>query len=319
MVFSEIIGQDVCVNFLRRALKTNKIAHAYLFAGTEGCGKQLTAQGLIAALFCPHHTGCGSCPVCRKVMSGQHPDLHLLAPDGINIKISQIRELQHDLALRPYEAPRKACVIDGAERLNQASGNALLKTLEEPPGSALIILLTTNAESVLPTIRSRCQTLYFKNISEESIVSYLVGEGADLEKARFAAAQSAGSLGKARTYIETASGLDQNGTLRQLVQLNMGSIQSLFTLAETMGSDRDTALQGLSLMEGFFRDVLLAQQNVLTCRSGDRAELVEAEAARRSSASLPDILSEIRETRQVLQRNVNPQLALEVLFMSLAA
>jgi DNA polymerase III subunit delta' len=318
MVFSDIVGQDTCITFLRRALTAGKLGHAYLFEGVEGCGKRLTALALVASTFCAHHTGCGTCPVCRKVMAGQHPDLHIIEPDGTAIKIAQIRELQQELVLRPYEAPRKACIIESAERFNQSSGNALLKTLEEPPGNALMILLTTNAEAMLPTIRSRCQRLRFASLGEETISRFLVSEGATLETARLAAAQAGGSLSRAQELAATDSFASQQELTGQLFSLRLAEIKNLFVVSERQGADRDTALGTLTLLEGLLRDVLFAQQGVDQRIFQELAPLVEQEAALRSPAALAGIFSQITATRQAIQRNVSPQLALDVLFMKLA-
>ena len=318
MVFTDIIGQDVCITFLRRALTGGKLGHAYLFEGVDGCGKRLTAHALVASAFCAHHTGCGVCPVCRKAMAGQHPDLHLIEPDGTVIKIAQIRELQQELALRPYEAPRKACIINCAERLNQASGNALLKTLEEPPGNALMILLTTNAEAVLPTIRSRCQRLRFAALGEEVISRFLVSEGVPLETARLAALQAGGSLARAQELAAADSFASQRELVEQLFGLRLTSIKNLFALSERQGTDRETALSTLTLLEGILRDVLLAQQGAAPQTFAELAPLTMQQATLRTPAALAGIFSQIAASRYAIQRNVNPQLTLDVLFMKLA-
>lgn len=317
MVFTDIIGQDACVTFLRRALTSGKLGHAYLFEGVDGCGKELTAHALVASTFCAHHTGCGTCPVCRKVMSGHHPDLHIIEPDGTAIKIAQIRELQQELALRPYEAPRKACIIKAAERFNPASGNALLKTLEEPPGNALMILLTTNAEAVLPTIRSRCQRLRFASLSEDVISRFLVSTGVSLELARLAAAQAGGSLARAQELADVDSFPAQRELAEQLFSCSLAEIKSLFAFAERQGTDRDTALSTLTLLEGIMRDILLAQQGVEHLIFCELAPLIEREAARRPQSAIADILTQINRSRQAIQRNVSPELALDILLLKL--
>jgi DNA polymerase-3 subunit delta' len=160
MSFNDIIGHDRPVQVLKRALAGGTVAHAYLFSGDEGIGKRMTARALAAAVNCLERGpegGCGTCPSCRKVAAGSHPDVHLLAPDGAEIKIDQIREVQSDLSLCPFEGAKKVLIVDGAETMNDASSNALLKTLEEPPGETVIILVTSRPQGLLPTIRSRCQ------------------------------------------------------------------------------------------------------------------------------------------------------------------
>lgn len=161
MPFTGIAGHSVPLATISKILGSGRIAHAYLFSGPEGIGKKKVALAFIEALFCGKAEGCGHCISCRKIQSGNHPDIHTLEPDGQFIKVDQVRSLQKELSFRPYEAPRKVCIIDGADRFNQSSGNSLLKTLEEPPGNALMILLAANIDSVLPTIRSRCQQISF--------------------------------------------------------------------------------------------------------------------------------------------------------------
>ena len=131
MTFARILGHERQKDILRRALAGGRLAHAYLFEGPEGVGKRLMALALVRAVFCPEG-GCGVCAACRKVDHHNHPDLHLLEPDGTLIKIEQIRAIQKELSYRPLEARKKVCLIDSADRMNQAAGNALLKTLEEP-------------------------------------------------------------------------------------------------------------------------------------------------------------------------------------------
>jgi DNA polymerase-3 subunit delta' len=167
MFFNDIEGHEGPLQILKRAIAHGTLAHAYLFSGEYGIGKKMTALGLAAAVNCAAASpdgGCGSCPSCRKVASGGHPDVHLLAAEGNEIKIDQVREAQADLALRPFEGNKKVLIVDGAEGLNAASANAFLKTLEEPPGDALIILITAMPQGLLPTIRSRCQEIVFHQL-----------------------------------------------------------------------------------------------------------------------------------------------------------
>ena len=146
MSFADILGHERIVEVLRRSLRTGKTAHSYLFEGISGCGRKKTALALIQAIFCSvsPDDACGECPSCRKVASGNHGDIHFIEPlpDKRDISIDQLRAMQRELSLRPYEAPRKACIIEPAERMSVSAANSLLKTLEEPPGSAIIILLT---------------------------------------------------------------------------------------------------------------------------------------------------------------------------------
>ncbi len=142
MSFAAIEGHEKPVTILKRALSNKTLAHAYLFSGEAGIGKKMTALALAAAVNCQNASeagGCDVCPSCRKVATGGHPDIHLLVPDGEEIKIDQVRQVQSDLALKPFEGMKKTLIVDGVDRMNAASSNAFLKTLEEPPGEALIV------------------------------------------------------------------------------------------------------------------------------------------------------------------------------------
>jgi len=183
MSFSSIIGHDRPVSILKRAIQNNAVAHAYLFSGEQGIGKRLTALAFAAALNCQAYGpegACGACPSCRMSAAGAHPDVRIVMPESHDeqllatlnskeaakasdeIKIDQIRRAQESISLRPSEGRKKVLIVDSAEAMNDAAQNAFLKTLEEPPGDSLIILISAMPQSLLPTIRSRCQELKFQ-------------------------------------------------------------------------------------------------------------------------------------------------------------
>lgn len=317
MPFSRVIGQETPVDVLRRAIRSGKMAHAYLFEGIAGCGKGTTALAFVEAAFCGRDDGCGTCPSCRKMAKNQHPDLHLVEPDGASIKIDQVRELQRELVLRPIEAPLKACIIRDADRLNPSAGNALLKTLEEPPGNALMILLTTNLDSVLSTVRSRCQLLRFAPLPEELIEEQLIAAGRDGATARLAASLAGGSLGKA-LGDEDADTVDRQALLERLRTLSLGDTAPLFASAEEMAANREQALKQLDVLASLLRDVLLIQGGSGAVVNRDIMPLLEGEAARFSRENTLERITHIMEARQSLMRNANPRLTLDVLLMRLA-
>jgi len=315
--FSRVIGQDTPVDVLRRALRSGKTAHAYLFEGIEGCGKRTTALAFVEAAFCGRDDGCGTCPSCRKMATLQHPDLHLVEPDGAFIKIDQIRDLQRELVLRPIETPLKACIIRDADRLNPAAGNALLKTLEEPPGNALMILLTTNLDGVLPTVRSRCQLLRFAPLPERLIEEQLLAAGRDQAAARLAASLAGGSLGKALEEDEAVS-VDRTSLLERLRTLSLSDTAPLFAAAEEMAANREEAMEQLEVLASLLRDVLLIQGGSDAVVNRDILPLLENEAARLSRERNLERINHTMEARQALMRNANPRLTLDVLLMRLA-
>ena len=318
MPFSEIIGQDRAVSVLKRSIALERVAHAYLFSGIEGCGKKKTALAMVQAVFCGKEDACGTCPSCRKIASGQHPDLHILEPDGAFIKIDQVRELQKELSYRPFEAPKKACIIDGAEKLNLASGNALLKTLEEPPGNALMILVTAERSAVLQTILSRCQTLDFQPLPAELVEERLLREQFAPEAARVASSLSGGSLKRALEIATDGVIEGRAGFLERVLGLNLRDIKTLFTVAEELAADKEGLPGLLELLLSFLRDVLIYRSTPDALANSDLARLVAREAECVSEERAIELIEQLVAMRRMLARNVNARLALEVFFMRLA-
>jgi DNA polymerase III subunit delta' len=317
MPFSRVIGHENIVALLKRALKADRIAHAYLFHGTEGCGMKQVALTLIEAVFCGSDDGCGTCSSCRKVSGQQHPDLHVLEPDGAFIKIDQIRGLQRELAYRPFEAQKKACIIERAERMNPAAANAFLKTLEEPPGDALLILLTTHAEGILPTILSRCQQLRFAPLPLDTIATQLQESGIAEEQARVAAALAGGSIEQARNLISSDLFASRHTLLEQVASLKESNITALFATAEQYSADKDGAGYLIAMLRLFWRDVLLVKSGCLAITNLDLVPLAQKMAERYTMKQIMEKLEFINRADQALNRNVNPRLTAEVLFMEL--
>lgn len=322
MPFADILGHDRIVEVLRRSLLVGKTAHSYLFEGVSGSGRRKTAMALIQALFCAESSddACGACSSCRKVANGNHPDIHTISPlpDKRDISVEQLRELQRELALRPYEAPRKACIIDPAERMNASSANSLLKTLEEPPGNALIILLTENAGMLLSTVRSRCQLIRFAPLSLEHLLVLLERNGMSLETATLVAPMSGGSLQKALELDNESLTVRRAAVLARIEQLDFRKIASVFDASEELSGNRDATLELLDMLLSFYRDAVhLGAGNSDIVNSSVRTD-IEAIAAKRPFAKNLDLLERIYETRRSVQRNANPKLALDHLFMTMA-
>ncbi len=322
MTFAHILGHDRQKDLLRRAIASGHLAHAYLFQGPDGVGKRLIALAFVRAIFCENGTGCGVCTACRKVDHNNHPDLHILEADGSSIKIEQVRTIQKELSYRPLESPRKVCLIDGAEKMNPAAGNALLKTLEEPKGEALIILLTSQPERVLITIQSRCQRIAFSSISRHKLQEVLSERlGIEGTQGHVLASLSEGSfkkaLGKDRDlYLEKRRDL-----LKTLTGLSAGSIIPLFKLAEELAAEKDRLQEILEIFQAFYRDLLLYRKGLQESHliNIDLMDKIRRVATQETDSTLLAKLEAITESRKQIERNVNRQLALEVLLMRLAA
>lgn len=322
MTFAQIIGHDRQKDILRRAMSGGRLAHAYLFAGPEGVGKRLMALTLARALFCQDGTGCGECAPCRKVDHRNHPDLHFLEPDGSSIKIEQVRALQHELNLRPFEGKYKICLIEAADTMTVAAANALLKTLEEPRGDTLLILLSSHPQRLLETIRSRCQPLHFPRQPLELIRASLQTQlGIADDEAHVLAALSDGSFKKAfgkdrQLYLE-----DRRTLLKTLTALSAGSILPILEFAEQLAGDKAGLPDILEIFQAFYRDVLLTLHGRDTSElvNLDLSEKVRRVAGRENASTVLVKLDALGNARRQLDRNLNPQLVMEVLLLRLAA
>ncbi len=322
MPFSEILGHERILELLLRSLRSGKTAHAYIFEGPAGCGRRKTALALVQALFCGagNDDACGVCSSCRRVAAGSHPDVHTVEPlpDKRDISIAQLRDVQRDLAMRPYEAPRAACIIEPAGRMNTSSANSFLKTLEEPPGNAIIILITENADLLLPTIRSRCQLLRFAPLSPEQIRLLLERNGIDSAGASLLAPLAAGSMERARALDNDALARRRDLLIARLEGLSLERIAGIFEASEELSGSRDETLENLDMLLSLVRDLLhlVAGGDDIT-NAGIRPLLERLSAGLGLPAALR-LTNDILETRRAVQRNANAKLALDHLFMNMA-
>ncbi|MDD5285559.1 MAG: DNA polymerase III subunit delta' [Desulfuromonadaceae bacterium] len=323
MSFADILGHERIIDVLRRSLRSGKTSHSYIFEGISGCGRKKTALAFIQAQFCRvlPDDACGGCPSCRKVAGGNHADIHFIEPlpDKRDISIDQLRAMQRELSLRPYEAPRKCCIIEPAERMSVNAANSLLKTLEEPPGNALIILLTENAGMLLPTIRSRCQLIRFSNLPPEDLQTLLERTGITAETATLLAPMSGGSMQQALEQDNESLAARREVVLTLLEKLDINSIGTVFDSSEELSGNRDETVETLDMMISFFRDAVHISAGNSNIINRNVRPAIESISMRRSFPRNLELLNKIYETRRAVQRNANPKLALDNLFMNIAA
>ena len=269
----QLIGHTWAVEMLQQHLRSDQARHAYLISGPTGIGRRTLALQFIQAMNCPNKKdpGCGcmqlTCRTCRQIMEMQHPDLKILrVPAGKSeILIDQVRELQSFLMLAPYEASYKVGLLLNFERATVQAQNALLKTLEEAPPRARILITVDSPDGLLPTILSRCEPLRLRPLPLGSIADSLQHSGADAERIRLIDHLSAGRYGFAMQLLEEPDQLDDRAeTIRSLTACIPSSLRKRFHLAEELlprkadlSSQRQKARLALQVWQSAFRDAIL--------------------------------------------------------------
>lgn len=321
-----IIGHEWAVGWLRSALARGTVHHAYCLTGPPAVGKRTLALAFARTLLCtaPEGSGrlCGTCPACRKSATGNHPDLRVLEPasPAAALTVEQTRSVVHDAALSPLEARYKVFILARMNQATAAASNALLKTLEEPPGYVVIILLSDRREALLPTIASRCQVIGLRPLAPQLIEEALVTRWhVPAERAALLARLSHGRLGQAVRMVQDetvwATRRQQLDDLLRL--LGAGRVQRL-AYAATLATDEAQVLPTLVNWQSFWRDVWLYQ-----VQRGDRAIHIDQAARLQPLAGqlrqqeVTAALRAVGRTADLIGRNVNTRLALEVLMLRL--
>jgi DNA polymerase-3 subunit delta' len=319
MAFKDIKGQKDVIEFFRNSVNRNKLSHAYLFSGAEGLGKTLLAQTLAKFLSCenPLRKGdslidcCDRCISCRKIEASNHPDLHWIDRPG-KISIDDIRSIQKAIALTPYEARFKVFIILEVERMTEQAANSLLKTLEEPPDSSLLILTCTNTGALLPTIISRCQVIKFYPLNYEMLkeilsAQYKLKQG----HAHFLSAQAQGRIGRALSLKDKDSLNKKNRLIDQVFQSTFrGPAHKSFNIR-----DKNELTDQIRYLLNWCRDILVFKSGVSSINiiNVDRIEKIKSWADRLSFAELEEAIQGIEQAHRLIEQNVNRKLALEVM------
>jgi DNA polymerase-3 subunit delta' len=344
-MLDQLTGNQPAKQLLRRMLNSGRVPGALLFAGEEGVGKKLFALELAKALNCRTPIGgegCGKCPVCvrishlnipesddwddfMRILWTDHGDVGMVQSPKQVLRVDQMRLIEREANYRPFEGRARVFMIEDADKLNEASSNALLKVLEEPPPTAHIILISSRPAVLLPTIRSRCQMVRFSPLSVEEIEQYLIqNKIAKSAEAKLQARCASGSLGRAlrsdlKTYRE-----HRDTMLKVLKALAITHDRSqLLRVSEVLNEARykDDYEYRLDLLETLIRDVLILAVN------GKESQLVNEDliqelkkiAAGVDSASATRWIWEIEELREQLIVNINRKVATDALFLSMAS
>ena len=316
-MLNEIIGHQNIIKQLQNVVKSARVAGAYLFSGVQGVGKETVANYFANLILCEgndeEQTPCGACRACRKLKNGNHPDMHIIRPDGAQIKIDQIREMQQQIFFQPLEGQRKIYIIANTERFHDAAANAILKTLEEPPAASTLILLTENIETIIPTIRSRCQIISFYPMHTEQLETLLKEHlSVDKDTASAAAILSNGLVGKAITLIE--NDISKGQKVPDI--LSESDPMAAFKIAEEIEKNPDS----LDELISWYRDLLLIHQDatveLLTHR--DAVQKLKVIVSRYSRLRIELAIKNVMETKRLIQNTyVTKIAALEVMCLKL--
>ena len=257
MAFDSVIGHSRLRELLSRAVTHRRLPPALLFSGPAGVGKRTLALAAGRALLCDRDAGdaCEACPPCRRAGRGLHPDALLVEPDGASIKIEQVREAVREIAGRPFEGRARVLVFDEAHLLTEQAQNALLKSLEEPPATSHVFLVTASPQALLPTIRSRCQMLRFSPLPQSRLETHLRDRcGLSADEARLRAALSGGSLGVALAF-ESEAWRDLRVELLEILEkLDRAGALGRMDAAERL-AEMDDPVLALTALRSLLRDV----------------------------------------------------------------
>ncbi|MFN8432686.1 MAG: DNA polymerase III subunit delta' [Anaerolineales bacterium] len=326
-----LLGHEWAVDMLRRHVARGEMRHAYLFAGAPGLGRRTLALRLAQALNCekPVAPGepCFVCRTCKQIDAMQHPDLAIIqavdedgvGKDGGTLRVDQIREVQRTLNLKPYQSPYRVAMFLRFQEANDNAANALLKTLEEAPAHAILLLTADNPEQLLPTINSRCEILRLRPLPLETIVADMLDHGVDEDRARLLAHISGGRPGFARKLLEDATVLEKREErLNDLQTILPASRVEKFSYAEKLAKDKDAMRQTILVWLSYWRDVLLRVAGAETpLINVDRNMEIEFLAGRLNLSTARKVVSDHESVLEKMEMNVNSRLLAEILLMDL--
>jgi DNA polymerase-3 subunit delta' len=329
MPFRDLTGHERPIAVLKAALSHGRLAHAYLFHGEARIGKSRVATRLVQALHCERPgapddpDGCGTCRACQQVEARTHPDFLVIEPDRElatpQIKIEQVREIEQQFIYRPLMGERKVCLIDEADRLTIGAANALLKTLEEPPGHGLFLLISSRPHALPVTIRSRCQALRFTTPARTQVEAALIlRRELPPADARFLAVFTEGRIGEALTMDIDELRARQRECLELVSPATLTSTTAILSAAESLAK-ADRGVEILSWLTRWIRDLVLVRVG------GDQEQILHLDhlaqlrqyAGRADLDLLLTLLNEIERTEQQAARHLNLHMALETTLLRL--
>jgi DNA polymerase III subunit delta' len=324
MSLKDIYGHEKQIKVLQTAFARDRIPHAYIFYGAEGIGKKTVAEVFAKAINCA--TGrksldaCDACPSCRKIDHGNHPDVVAITAEGQFIKIQEIRELQEQMKFSPFEGGKRIFIIKDADRMNIASANAILKTLEEPSASNILILITARPHQLPATVLSRCQHVKFNPLKRETIASFLEKKySLDSKSARLIALSSGGSIGKALA-MKDESYLTARGMVLDIITgIKAKDPIKLLSALNDFGQERKDIAERLGTLMTGYRDALVYKEtgSVENLINQDHIDIIKSVAESTSGRDIVNCIRAVDRAYHTINHNANKQLTLEVMVFTL--
>lgn len=324
MNFNTFIGQKRIKDMLQESIRSGRLFHAYSFEGSEGMGKMTLAKAFAAALLCTSGTGdaCGQCLSCRKFISDNHPDAVTIPDAKASISVDEIRSLQEQIIIKPIESETKVVLIDRADKMTVQAQNCLLKTLEDPPAYAVLVLCTANSNLMLRTIQSRCTRIRFDYYNEDhirNIINTKTKSGSKVDAIDFAVAFSQGVPGKAFSFLSEDFLRLREEVITVLKEIEQCEVEELIKLAEFFDSNKDSIDQVLDIMTTWHRDIALYKatedENVLI--NCDKKGNIITSILNYKDKNVLDAIKIIEETRRNVKMNANFQMAIDNMLLSI--
>ncbi|MCI9373158.1 MAG: DNA polymerase III subunit [Lachnospiraceae bacterium] len=323
--FTDIIGQEQLKEHLQNAIAMNKVSHAYLINGERSSGKEFAAKVFAAALQCEKGgtEPCGECHSCIQEKSGNQPDIIFVSHDKPNtIGVEDIRtQINNDIGIKPYSSPRKIYIMNEGEKMTVQAQNALLKTLEEPPEYAVILILTTNVDALLPTILSRCVVLNMKPVPDHKVKKYLMEELQIPDyKANICVAFARGNIGKAKMLASSEEFEKVKEEAVTLVKyINDMDISEVVKAIKKISEYQFDVTDYLDILSVWYRDVLLfkATKDANSLIFKNEIQYIRKVADRSTYEGIETIVKALQQAKRRLEANVNFDLTMELLLLTI--
>ena len=325
--FKDVVGHKNIIKYIENAVMADAVSHAYILNGERGSGKKLLANLFAMSLQCQDRQedgeACGKCQSCRQALSGNQPDIIRVSHEKPNtISVDDIRvQINNDIVIRPYSSRYKIYIIPDADLMTVQGQNALLKTIEEPPEYAVIMLLTENAETLLPTIRSRCVMMKLRNIKDQLVRKYLMEQMEIPDyKADVCVAFAQGNMGKA-IMLATSEHFNEikEEAVHLLRNIDEMSVSELMDAVKRCMTYKLEIGDYLDIIAIWYRDVLIykATKNVDRVVFSDQLRYIKARASKSSYEGIENILDALEKAKARIKANVNFELTMELLLLTI--